>query len=292
MPRSERAIIPCKIEKNTLHRIEAYAQALKENAPEIGDHGLTKQEFLDSGLFQGAIERLRGQQAASMRTKREFVKQILGFMQAKGEVKEWKSAEASERHDYEVRMKDDCLCIVETKGALDGNNTNIFQRPPQADEFVIWSLVQNPSSDPRKNAWSGLHTRLSAEILARNVRVDGVIIWDWVCNTVGRPCPKVRTESRKLTQVETRLLPPPCIYLFPKTIPDPRNNPSPACVKLENVKFLAALHEAFKGNADDVVDVQIQARMEGSELQRKTVFVRNGSEIAASEWVTVRRARR
>ena len=285
-------IIPCKIEKETLQNIEAYAEALKKSAPTIGTHGLTDQEFIDSGIFQGAIERLRGQQAASMRTKREFIKHVLDFMQDSGEVKEWKSAENSERHDYEVRMPDDTLCVIETKGALDGNNTNIFQRPPHADEFIIWSLVQNPSSDPRKNAWSGIHTRLSAEILARNIKVDGLVIWDWVCNTVGRPCPKVKSSPEKTTRVANRSLPSPCIYLFPRTIPDPRNNPNPACAKLENLKFLAALHRIFKGDADDVVMVQIQARMEGSELQRKTTFCKDSGELGASDWVTVKRARR
>ncbi len=31
------------------------------------------------------------------------------------------------------------------------NNTNIFTRPPNADEFVIWSLCQNPGSNMSHN---------------------------------------------------------------------------------------------------------------------------------------------
>ena len=69
---------------------------------------------------------------------------------------------------------------------LDGDNTKLFERPNSADEFVIWSLCTNVGADPRRNAGSGVHTRISAEIIARNQRVDGLVIWDMMCGTIGR----------------------------------------------------------------------------------------------------------
>jgi hypothetical protein len=38
-----------------------YAEVLKTDAHKLGAHGLSEQEFYDSGVFRGAIERIRGQ---------------------------------------------------------------------------------------------------------------------------------------------------------------------------------------------------------------------------------------
>ncbi|MGH2137807.1 hypothetical protein, partial [Enterococcus faecalis] len=76
--------------------------------------------------------------------------------------------------DYTVALNSGKTAVIELKGCLDGNNTNIFERPPHANEFIIWSVCTNPGADPRRNAWSGIHTRLSAEIISRQQRVDGL----------------------------------------------------------------------------------------------------------------------
>jgi hypothetical protein len=139
-----------------------------------------------------------------MTVKREFMRSILEHLQVGGHISRWTASGNADRHDYEVVMKDQTVVAIESKGCLDGNNTNIFVRPPNADEFYIWSLCQNAGADPRHNAWSGIHTRLSAEIMARGQRVDGLIIWDMICGTIGRPCPK--TDSGRFTQFGTRPL--------------------------------------------------------------------------------------
>lgn len=287
------SIIPCSLLPETKRRIEDYAQSLTDRAHEIGAHGLSRKDFWDAGIFRSAVERIRGTQAASMHEKRNFIEEVLDHIKQERGIKEWEFSGVSERHDYEASTRDGTLSVIESKGCLDGNNTNIFERPPQAEEFIIWSLCQNPGADPRHNAWSGIHTRLSAEIIHRKQKVDGLIIWDMVCGTQGRPCPKVtKSKSRYTTLKSGKKAPPPCIYLFPKTIPDPRDNPSPNCWKLEEVKFLHLLWKAFQGDEQDIVSVQIEARMKGSELQRKTHFIKAGVEFCESEWITIRRAKR
>lgn len=281
------AVTPCQLRPESRDAIVAYAEALKAAAPTIGAHGLSPQEFWDSGLFQGAIERLRGQQAASMTVKREFMRTVLDFLQAGGHIISWTGSGSSDRHDYEVMMPDQTVVAIEAKGCLDGNNTNIFVRPPNADEFYIWSLCQNAGADPRHNAWSGIHTRLSAEIMARGQRVDGLIIWDMICGTIGRPCPKAA-----LTDVGARRLPPPCVYRFPRSIPDPRNNPTPRCWRTEELKFMRMLLQAFNGNDTDVTEVRIEADMDGADVRRRTRLVRGGVEIVASEPTPIQRAGR
>jgi hypothetical protein len=288
---AKQPIIFCELSAETQRLIADYVSSLKQIAPLIGTHGMTEEDFWSSGLLQSAVERLRGTQSATTGKKRTFISDILTFMQMQGAIADWKFSGSGERHDYEVLMPSGWLCVIEAKGCLDGNNTNIFERPPNADEFIVWSLCQNPGSDPRHNAWSGIHTRLSAEIIHRRQRVDGLIIWDMVCGTKGRICPKLVANPSRATIVTDREIPPPCVYLFPRTIPDPRNNPQPKCWRLDEVKFLYALMQTFKGDTDDVVDVRIEARMSSTNVERRTVYVRDGQEISQSKWTKLKRAR-
>jgi len=250
------------------------------------------EDFWTSGVFRAAIERIRGTQSASTTEKRDFMALILDHMKSEGAIADWDFTGAADRHDYQIKFDDGWLCVVEAKGCLDGNNTNIFERPANADEFLIWSLCQNSGSDPRHNAWSGIHTRLGAEIIHRQQRVDGLVVWDMLCGTKGRPCPKLDSEGKVTQLSDGRFVPPPCLFLFPRTIPDPRNNPSPPSWSLSDVRLLSALATTFTGTTRDVVSVEIHARAEGADVQRKTMFTRDEETIAESRWTCLRRARR
>ncbi len=289
---SKQPIIPCELLPEVKETIQVYAEELKEQAHTIGSHGLSQKEFQNSGIFRSALERLRGIQAASMTEKKDFMNEVLSFMQSAKKIKNWEFTGAGERHDYQVEMPDGRISIIETKGCLDGNNTNIFERPPNADEFIIWSLCQNPGSDPRHNAWSGIHTRLGAEVIHRKQKVDGLVIWDMVCGTSGRPCPKVATNPVRQTKMASRSVPPPCIYLFPRSIPDPKNNPEPPVWQIAEVKLLDALINTFNGDDSDIIEVHIHARMHEADIQRRTTFVCLGDQLAESNWTSIKRASR
>lgn len=279
-------------EQNTALRkmIEEYSERLKTEAHTLGSHGLSENDFYHSGLFRGAIERIRGQFSATMREKREFVQYVLSYMQDEHYINDWESAGDASRHDYVVHLNSGKKAVIELKGCLDGNNTNIFERPSHADEFIIWSVCTNPGADPRHNVWSGIHTRLSAEIISREQRVDGVIAWDMVCGTVGRRCPKVIISNDRLTIVGPFTLPPPCIFMMPGTIPSPRNNPHPAAQQLDDVQILKAFHDCFKGQDDDVSFVDFEVRHNGPETERKTRVVRSGETQQESGMTAIRRS--
>lgn len=283
-------VIPCSITSLEKREVIDFAERLKQAAAAIVQLEVSATEFAKSRLFQGAIERLRGQRAATMGEKRCFINAILTFLEERDYIKSWKQSGSSDRHDYEIQMPDGRKVVVEAKGCLDGNNTNIFQRPPQADEFVMWSLCQNAGADPRKNLWSGVHTRLSAHMIHRRERVDGLVVWDMLCGTLGRPCPKLETAPQRSTTVAHYSVPPPCIYLFPRSIPDPRNNPAPPVWKLDQVSFLSTLHGAFSGDAGDVTEVHISAAMSGATVTRTTRLVRDGVTIYESKPTSVKRA--
>lgn len=283
------SVIPCQQNVELDRKIKDFAETLKTESHKLGNHGLTEHDFYNSGLFRGAIERIRGQYSATMRDKREFVTYILNHMQDNGHIKEWNSAGDANRHDYSIRMNSGKLAVIELKGCLDGNNTNIFERPPHAEEFILWSVCTNPGADPRKNAWSGIHTRLSAEIIFREQRVDGLIVWDMTCGTIGRTCPKIVSDPKRGTIVGPFTLPPPCIYVFPATIPSPRNNPSPKAQLLSNVEILTAFNNCFQGRENEINYVNFEVANRGNEMIRSTRIFRDGTITKESLETTIRR---
>jgi len=284
-------VIPCENNEELQAKIRELAEVLKTRAHTLGNHGLEEQEFFSSGVFRGAIERIRGQFSASMTDKREFVRDIFNFMQDGEFIRDWNVAGGENRHDYSVTLPSGRTAVIELKGCLDGNNTTIFERPAHANEFIIWSVCTNPGADPRHNAWSGIHTRLSAEIISRRQQVDGVVIWDMVCGTFGRPCPKLTGEDDpRITEVSHYRLPPPCLYLFPATIPSPRNNPSPLPQALTDVEILRSFAACFKVADEELNYVTIAVEHRGADTVRSTTITRNGEEQRKSGKTAIRRS--
>lgn len=281
------APVPCARNAELERLIRRYAEVLREQAHTLGDHGLAEDDFYRSGVFRGAIERLRGQFSATMREKRDFVRRVLARLEDDGHIAEWNSAESANRHDFVVETASGKRSVVELKGCLDGNNTNIFERPPHAQEFVLWSLCSNPSADPRHNVWSGVHTRLSAEIMARNQRVDGLIVWDWLCGTSARPgCPK----SDRAVEIGPWRLPPPCLYVFPDTVAHPRNNPLARAQTIASVELLSAFAKAFSCRDEEIFHVSFEARYRGHDIERRTIIERSGRIVSESDFTPIQRA--
>ncbi len=283
------SVIPCEQNAHLSEQINEFAEILKTEAHTLGTHGLSEADFYEGGLFRGAIERIRGQFSATMREKREFAQHVFSYMQDHDYIADWQDAGDANRHDYLITLPDGRISAVEMKGCLDGNNTNIFERPPNANEFVLWSVCTNPGADPRHNVWSGIHTRLSCEIIEGQKPVDGLIVWDWICGTIGRPCPKLVPGGARRTAVGPYQLAPPCIYLFPATIPSVRNNPSPAPHTIESVGLLLAMHQCFKGQDDELNSVRFSVSYKGSEVVRRTTIERGGVIQRESEETPIRR---
>lgn len=283
------SVVFCKKNPGLKKQIDAFAEVLKTEAHSLGSHGLSEGDFYNSGLFRGAIERIRGQFSAAMREKRDFVRRILSYMEDEGYIKSFKSSGGQNRYDYTVELPTGKVAVIELKGGLDGNNTNIFERPAHANELVVWSVSTNQGGDPRHNVWSGLHTRLSAEIIANSKQVDGMILWDWVCGTIGRRCPKLDTDSSRKIIVAQYQLPPPCIYILPATIPDVRNNPKPCAQRLESVELLKAFHSCFGGGDNEVNYVDFEVAHQGVEIVRKTIVRRAGEVVMQSKMTPIRR---
>ena len=282
--------IPCQKDPLLTQKIEEFSEVLKSQAHQINPFGMSEQDFYDSGIFEGSIQRVRGQISAAMGEKKTFVKHVLNHMQDGGFIQDWLEAGGSNRNDYSVTLNNGQVAAIELKGCLDGNNTNISTRPPHAHEFIVWSVCQNKGADPRHNVWSGIHTRFSADIIAEQKRVDGLIVWDWLCGTAARRCPKVALFPDRITDVGPFRLPPPCIYLFPGTIPSPRNNPKPVPQKIETVGILDAMNKCFGGYDSELNEVFFEAAMNGVDLVRTTRIVRDGTTRKESRPTPIRRS--
>jgi len=283
------SVIPCSQNKNLRRLIEEYSETLKVEAHKLGSHGLDEKDFYNSGLFRGAIERVRGQFSATMGAKREFARNVLNFMEDRKFIQSWQSSGEANRHDYTIRFSDGRVSVIELKGCMDGQNTIIYERPSHAHEFVVWSLCTNEGSDPQKNAWSGIHTRIGADIIEREQRVDGVIIWDMVCGTVGRPCPKLQNAPERVTAVANYELPPPCLYVLPATVASPKNNPRPAAQTLEEVRLLKAMYDCFGGHPEEINYVDFEVEYRGTDKVRKTTVRRAGAVVKESNLIAIQR---
>ncbi len=283
------SVIPCEQNSDLRAQIERFAEVLKTEAHRLGDHGLDERDFYNSGLFRGAVERVRGQFSATMRAKREFVQHVLNHMEDEGFIAGWDLTDDSSRNDYLVGLPSGRIAVIDLKGCLDGNNTNIFERPVDADEFVIWSICTNLGADPRRNAWSGIHTRLSAEMISRNQRVDGLIVWDMVCGTIGRPCPKVAgDDGARLTDIGPFRVPPACIYLFPGVVPSSAA-PNVSAQPIEAMELLSAFHHCFKGHDAELNHVDFELLQSDSDLMRRTTIRRGGVVQKVSDMAPIRR---
>lgn len=283
------SVIPCSRDETLQAQIEAFAEVLKTQAHTLGDHGLDERDFYNSAIFRGAIERVRGQFSATMRGKREFVQHVLNHLEDCRLIAGWDESEDTARNDYVVRLVSGRIAVIDLKGCLDGNNTAIFERPPLADEFIVWSLCTNVGADPRRNAWSGIHTRLSADMITRGQRVDGMIVWDMVCGGTGRRCPKLTDAGpERRSEIGPFRIPPPCIYVFPSTVPTV-DHPVATAQGVENVELLAAFHKGFGGAGEELNTVNFEIQRRADEIVRTTTVLRDGVPVRTSKPTAIRR---
>ncbi|MFE3080924.1 hypothetical protein [Nocardia tengchongensis] len=206
-------------------------------------------------LLRATVESMRGTASATSTDKRRFIDSILQYCQDAGHIKSWKFVGKDGRQDYSVELLDDTRVAIEAKGCPDGNNLTIWDRPSWADEFVVWSLCpESLQHNPGKGVWSGISTRLLPKVVAEKKVVDAYIFWDGRCATSLRRCPKSYGVAGALRSTATDYpgqpgqedwVPPPCIYLFPRTAPVAASNPHPAAHTLKTSRFSRMLLTAF-----------------------------------------------
>ena len=127
-------------------------------------------------------------------------------------------------------------------------------------------------------------------MISRGQRVDGVVIWDMICGTLGRPCPKLAALGGDVrrTNLGPFTTPPPCIYVLPGAIPT-LDAPLAKAQALSQVELLQAFQSAFGGRDEEINYVDIEIAQLGEELVRRTLISRGGLKQHASDMTAIRR---
>ena len=132
---------------------------------------------------------------------------------AKGILRSARLEETDLTKVYRVELPEGITTGIIRKGCPDGNHTTRWDRPDWADELYLWWLCpQSRVHEPGTSVWKGV-TRIKRKMASeeRN-QIDGVIFFDPLCGSPGRPCPKT---AYGLTLDGVRY-PPPCIYVAPR----------------------------------------------------------------------------
>lgn len=305
MPIDRAACLACRhtVDTAMVNRLASLMSQLHERDTDVLRRSDVDPEQYDA-LFRAAVERLRGSFAATTQPKRRFIEAILGEMQRLGAISDWQSIGASGRLDYRVSMPSGRQIAIEGKGCPDGNNMNIWEPQSWADEIVVWSQCpESLANDPGVGVWSGIAIRLVPESVARNKTVDALIFFDGRCGSVNRRCPKgygliggLRAEGTDIPGQRPDWMPPPCVYIFPRTVAHPYQNPSPPLHDLSSCEFPAALLGCFGVPPDRQrhevhwVRVSAEARPNGTYLRIEVGWgLDNPNPNVDSGWKKLRR---
>jgi hypothetical protein len=193
--RSDSDTLPCR--SDFQGSVEVAKQILTE-LPETSPELLAQANIHPSDwalLLRATVEKMRGENAATIKNKQRFIDAVLGYCKQRGVIKSCEfigsGAGRRRRQDYEIVLPDNTRVCVEAKGCGDGNNMNIWDRPSWADEFVVWSLCpESLAKDPGMGVWSAVSNRLMQKITVEQQRVEAFVFWDDRCGTPLRKCPK------------------------------------------------------------------------------------------------------
>ncbi len=246
--------IQCRhhVNRDAIERVKRLLRTLPSEAGDVLERfGITSDDY--ELAFQSAVQSIRGTFAATMASKRRFHEALFEHMRREGQIRSWAFVGTGRSQDYRVTLSPGYEVGIEAKGCPDGNNIRIWTRPSWAREFVIWSqCTDSLEHDPGHGIVSGI-SRLYRKALIEGQHVDAFIFFDGRCGTGVRQCPKsfgatgaLRSRATDFSGQEGReWIPPPCIYLFPPTVPHALSNPNPAPHDPMSCRFAGALLTAF-----------------------------------------------
>lgn len=298
--------LPCRhlFDKEMADKLRTLLLGLDKTSPT-----LLKSQGIDPSqyplLFNAAIQSIRGTVSAESGDKKRFLEAILDHMESAKIITRWAFEGSAGRNDYRVELPRGRSIAIEMKGCPDGNNMTIWERPAWADEFIVWSQCPDSlSAQPGRGVWSGISTRLIPRMIVEQSLVDAMIFFDGRCGSDIRRCPKaygvpgnLRSKSTDISgEGSSAHLPPPCIFLFPRTLPHVRSNPAPPIHDLTTCKFAAAILSAFQVPASaarsEVHWVKLELKLDKAGEYRRTSIgtgLDNPEPRVVGGWEKIRR---
>lgn len=306
---AKRDVLPCRsgFRAENVQAAKDILTGIPETSPELlVQADIRPDEW--SPLLRAAIESMRGTTSATGTDKRKFIEAVLQYCQTRRQISSWSFIGSGGRQDYRVVLPNGRRVAIEAKGCPDGNNTTIWDRPSWADEFIVWSLCpESLAHDPGDGAWSGVAIRLIPRVVAEHKVVDAFMFWDARCGTALRRCPKQFGSYGSLRLLATELegqagredwIPPPCIYLFPRSWPTVPHNLEPQVHTPSSCEFAKALLIAFNVPGDEhnnyvhSVHVRAKGTSRGTEIQISAVsrcWSDGDERIHTAKWKPVKR---
>jgi hypothetical protein len=282
--RKSAVTLPCRhaLDVDAIGKVKGLLADLPTTAPEVvAGAGVDPADW--DILLRAAVESIRGTNSATTSDKRQFIAAILEYGKTRGVFTDWSFIGSTGRQDYRVELPNRTSIGVEAKGCPDGNNTTIWDRPSWADEFVVWFLCPESLAHPAgEGLWSGIAIRLMNKIVAEHQVVDTVMYFDGRCGSEMRQCPKDHGVSGELRAEATSIvgqagaedvLPPPCIYLMPRSYPSIPSNPKPPLRRLSQSAFARAMLALFnvpdaeQGDYVHEASVEAQGTAGGTKIQ-------------------------
>ena len=252
---------------------------LDEKYPEVlMKSGVDPRHYHGSNVFRSAIETIRGSQAAGQTAPRErFVGAILAAMKEQGLLANAEKTPIGVRWDFTAELETNPRrrVAVEVKGG-EGNSLNLSNRPPDAQEFVIWchldgSIIHRPARGAQ-----AIIGRIVSDIIKAPKQIDALIIRDRLCGTDARPCPKY--EGRPYPA----LGPAPDVFLFPSAVPIFGRDLHPPVHTESTCVFPFRLLDFFGVSVEErplhVHTVDIRLYLEGERPMREVIVSQAGTE--------------
>lgn len=211
---------PCKHAgeppENVVEKTVEVIQSLANDVEFLNSHGLTEGEYL--AAFPAAIEIVRGRMAARNANRRKFLASVFVEMEKRGLISSLRIPSYGNDTIYRIGLSDQMEIAVIQKGCPDGAHSSLaWAKPEWASESYIWWVCSSTAMSPGEHVVKGINRlrgRFLAEPHSDANAIDGVIFHNEVCGTPGRPCPKLE----RATTIDGVRVPPPCIYVLPKSL--------------------------------------------------------------------------
>src|SRR2546426_5466982 len=195
------SILPCSHDPAALAQINPAIDLLRNldnRHPDVlRAAGVTPEDYHPKRIFRSAVETIRGSFiASSLKQRHQMVADVLSHLVEQGKIAGFEPTRKATRHDFTIILTEQprVAAALDVKGG-EGNSITITERPPGAQEFVMWchldgSIINQPSQGVR----SIVVNRLANDLMRRGKVVDAIFFKDQLCGSPLRRCPKYRSE--------------------------------------------------------------------------------------------------
>ena len=161
-------VIPCERDAGCRAEIERFAEVLKTQAHRLGDHGLDEKDLLQCRRSCAAPSRWSA--ASISATMRGQARVRAARAEPPGGRRltspDWDRTRPGRARRLHGPPQQRPPRRHRSQGLPGRQQHHDLRAAAEADEFIVWSVCTNVGADPEANAWSGVHSRLGAEMIA------------------------------------------------------------------------------------------------------------------------------